>query len=84
MSICRYEVREKTGFKKAVEGIVAYVKRRKNECGVVYCLSRNETESVAKALQQALGTLFFAFADALTCFSILYTFNDVIVMNETE
>lgn len=38
--------------KKRIQKITEYIKRHRNECGIVYCLSRKQTERVAAALQK--------------------------------
>jgi ATP-dependent DNA helicase RecQ len=37
--------------KKRIQKIITYIKRHKNKCGIIYCLSRKQTEQVAMALQ---------------------------------
>lgn len=37
---------------KRLNKIIDFVKKRKDEAGIIYCLSRNQTEKVARALQQ--------------------------------
>ena len=37
---------------KRLQAIINFVKKRKNDSGIIYCLSRKQTEKVASALQQ--------------------------------
>lgn len=39
--------------KKRIEHILTFVKNRKKESGIIYCLSRKQTERVAEALREA-------------------------------
>lgn len=47
------EVRSNVKKKKKITQIVEYVKSRKNESGIIYCLSRKLTEEIAGDLQNA-------------------------------
>lgn len=38
--------------KKRIDAIISFVEKRKNESGIIYCLSRNQTERVADALRK--------------------------------
>ena len=38
--------------RKRMQKIIEYIKGRKNECGIIYCLSRNQTEKTAIELQK--------------------------------
>ncbi|MDE6179764.1 MAG: RecQ family ATP-dependent DNA helicase, partial [Phocaeicola sp.] len=41
-----YQQKEKT------RSILEFIRKHKNECGIVYCMSRNKTESVAETLKR--------------------------------
>lgn len=45
-----YQILPKKGFKSTIDSIVSYVKSRSKDCGIVYCLSRKETENVAQVM----------------------------------
>ena len=52
----RYSVVRKSGFMKAMDQLVEFIsKRDPAESGIIYCLSRNECESVSKELEKRLG-----------------------------
>jgi ATP-dependent DNA helicase RecQ len=38
--------------RKRLDRIITFIKKRKNESGIIYCLSRKQTEKVATALQR--------------------------------
>lgn len=48
----RYEVRKKDG--KSIDAMADYIAKRKNDSGVIYCLSRKDCETVSKKLQEKL------------------------------
>jgi bloom syndrome protein len=48
-----YEVRKKDS--KSVDEIAAYVAARRNESGVIYCLSRKDCETTSQKLEQKLN-----------------------------
>jgi bloom syndrome protein len=49
----RYDVRRKD--KNTMKDIAEYIKARKRQSGIVYCLSRKDTEKIAEALQRETG-----------------------------
>ena len=50
----QYEVREKKGGKTAVKEIIDLIRGQFSRvCGIVYCLSRKECDSVAESLSGA-------------------------------
>ena len=51
----RYEVRPKDS--KTMNSIAAYISKRPNESGVIYCLSRKDCENLAEKLQQQVRTM---------------------------
>ena len=48
----KYSVMKKHAGKKQMEQMAALIKKRRGECGVIYCLSRDECEKVARGLNQ--------------------------------
>ena len=60
----RYEVRAKGSFAKAVEQLSQVCDRHRGECGIVYCLTRNDCEKVAEALGKHIGADKVAFYHA--------------------
>jgi len=48
----RYEVRKKDG--KTIESIADYIGKRRNDSGVIYCLSRKDCEVLSQKLQEAV------------------------------
>lgn len=44
----------KRGYQQAdkTRAIIEFIRRHRNECGIIYCMSRNKTESVAETLQK--------------------------------
>ena len=46
-----YSVRKKEAGDKLIKSIAQTIRARKGHTGIVYCLSKNDTETVAEALK---------------------------------
>lgn len=72
MDVCRYEVSKKKGkFDDAIKEMEDRIARNfchhgRVQCGIVYCLSRNDCEKVAAELQVSYQ------AQEVTCFKVLH------------
>jgi bloom syndrome protein len=51
MEICSFEVKKKD--KDAISEMTRFIKRSRNQSGIVYCLSQKETEQVANMLLES-------------------------------
>lgn len=53
----RYTIRRKESDKKAVQEIAEFVLKHRKQSGIIYCLSRKDTQQLAAALQQAIPAM---------------------------
>lgn len=53
----RYSVRKKESDKKMIEDLADYITQRKNQTGIVYCLSKRDTETICEKLQAAIPSM---------------------------
>ena len=53
----RYFIKKKLSDKKLIEDIAKYILERKTQSGIIYCLSRRDTEEVANDLMTAIPIL---------------------------
>jgi bloom syndrome protein len=53
----RYSIRRKEGDKKLVQEIADFVLKHRKQSGIIYCLSRKDTQTLALALQQAIPAM---------------------------
>lgn len=53
----RYTIRRKESDKKVVQEIAEFVLKHRKQSGIIYCLSRKDTQQLAVALQQAIPAM---------------------------
>ena len=77
-----YEVRPKPSKDDAVKQIISYIRARKGESGIIYCLSRKSVEELAEVLQvnDVKATPYHAGMDANT----RSKHQDAFLMEDTE
>ena len=53
----RYSIRPKESEKKTIEEISSFILKHRKDSGIIYCLSRKDTQTLAEELQKTIPTM---------------------------